>query len=303
VKRAVVLLLPLVLVAVLLGRDGAGTSAQAAVKQALTRTVDARSSRFTLSWSSPLLPAGLPFDYKVHGVMDYAHHRGTINYWADTNLIFDGDTTYMKWSMPWRKDSPWLRYDETDQEPDPLDLQERALRNPVGLLAFLSGASSDVREVGREEIRGAKTIHYEGTLDLQKVVDQAPAAKRAELQEFLDFIREDEPTTVPFGLWVDREGVAHRLRMDQSEGASVLVEYFDFGIPVQITPPAASEIMSFEDFTKEIEEHATDSDCVDGGGESVDTTATPRIDETYADDGGTIGTRSTFCIETTVTGG
>jgi LppX/LprAFG-like lipoprotein len=303
VKRAAVLLLPLVLVAVFLGRDGAGTSAQAAVKQALTRTVDARSSRFTLSWKSPSLPAGLPFDYKVQGVMDYARHRGRISYWADSELIFDGDVTYMKWPMPWRKDSPWLRYEEGDQEPDPLDLEERALRNPIGLLTFLSGASNDVREVGREEIRGAQTIHYEGTLDLQMVVDQAPSGKRAELQEFLDFIREDEPTTVPFGLWVDRDGVAHRLRMEQSEGASVLVEYFDFGIPVQITPPAASEIMSFEDFTKEIEAHATDSDCWADGGESGDITGTPRIDETYADDAGTIGTRSTLCIETTVTGG
>jgi hypothetical protein len=297
VKRAAVLLVPLVLVAVLLGRNGATTSAQAAVKQALIRTVDARSSRFTLSWSSPLLPADLGFDSKFEGVMDYARHRGRISYWKDNELIFDGDVVYMKWPMPWRKDSPWLRYDASAEESDPLDLQERALRNPIGLLSFLSGASDGVREVGREEIRGTQTIHYEGTLDLQKVVDQSPPANRAELQDLLDFLREDEPTTVPFGLWVDREGVAHRLRMDETEGASVLVDYYDFGIPVEITPPAPSEVMSFEEFTKEIDAHSTDSDCVDSNG-------TPRINETQWDEDGTIVSGADiYCIEGTIGGG
>jgi hypothetical protein len=304
VKRAAVLLVPLVLIAVLLGREGRATSAQAAVSQALTRTADARSSRFTLSWSSPLVSTEPPIASKFEGVMDYAHHRGRITYWKDSEVIFDGDVMYMKWPMPWRKESPWLRYDESGQEPDPLDLQERALRNPIGLLSFLSGASDGVREVGREEIRGTQTIHYEGTLDLQQVVDQSPPAKRAELQGLLDFIREDEPTTVPFGLWVDREGVAHRLRMDQSEGASVLVEYYDFGIPVQITPPAPSEIMSFEEFTKEIEAHSNDSQCGDGSGESGEAAGTPSLDENYADSGGAIVTGTdTYCLEVTIGGG
>ena len=92
--------------------------------------------------------------------------------------------------------------------------------------------------------------------------------------------------------------------MDQSEGASVLVDYYDFGIPVQITPPAPSEIMSFEEFTKEIEAHASDSQCGDSAGESGGAAGTPSLDENYADSGGTIVTGTdSYCLEVTVGGG
>ncbi len=249
-------------VVILIGRGGDAASAQAAVKQALARTVDAGSSRFTISWTMPALPVQFPYDYRVRGVMDYVHHRGRITYGPDNEMILDGDVTYMKWPMPWRIDSSWMRFETSSQETDPLDLYERAITNPMGLLSFLTGASNDARSVGSEEIRGASTRHYEGTLDLQKVVDQAPAPNRAELQEWLDFMREEQPTTVPFGLWVDSDGIARRLRIDGSEGAgSVVIEYYDFGSPVEITPPPAGEILSTEEFFKEMEQHATDSNC------------------------------------------
>ncbi len=45
----------------------------------------------------------------------------------------------------------------------------------------------------------------------------------------------------------------------------MLVEYYDFGIPVEITPPAPSEIISFEDFMKEFEAHAG-ANCGDSEG-------------------------------------
>jgi len=263
-KRAAILVLPLVLVGMAVAHVDAPPSAEAAVQQALARTVDARSSRFTLSWRSRELPSG--DSPAVEGLMDYASHRGRITYWEYGEVIFDGDVTYMRWPMPWRNDATWLRYDDSGNDSDPLDLQARALTNPTGLLKFLTGAGTDVHRVGSEEVRGTATTHYEGTLDLQKVVDQAPPAEQADLQVLLDFMHEEEPTTVPFGLWVDSSGVAHRLRIEHGQDMSVLVEYYDFGIPVEITPPAPSEIMSIEDFMKELEAHVSESSCVEGEG-------------------------------------
>jgi hypothetical protein len=282
VKRALIVVLPLLLVAMAVARAGAPGSAEAAVKQTLARTIDAGSSRFTLSWSGLDLPSGEPL--KFEGLMDYASHRGRISYGQDSEVIFDGDVTYMKSPLPWRNSAAWLR-EEGGDDANPLDLQERALSNPTGLLRFLTGAGRDVREVGSEEVHGSRTIHYEGTLDLQKVVDQAPAEARAELQDLLEFMREDEPTTVPFGLWVDSGGVAHRLRMDQSQGGSVLVEYYDFGVPVEITPPAPNEIVNLEDYMKELEAY-TDSKC--GTGESAlhDTLAEGESTTTQSEDAG-----------------
>jgi hypothetical protein len=213
-----------------------------------------------MSMEAPRLPEQVaPAD--VEGVMDYVHHRGRIVYSSDSEMLFDGKVTYLNWPMPWRQDAVWLRYEDEVSDVDPLDLSDRATRNPIRLLAFLTGASDDVREVGQDDVRGTRTTHYEGTLDLQTVVNQAPADQRAELQEALSFIAEDQPTMVPFGLWVDGAGVAHRLRIEGPVGMRMTIEYFDFGVPVELTPPPANAIMTTEELSKEIEKHAGDSSC------------------------------------------
>jgi hypothetical protein len=275
VRRAAVLALGVgLLVAIAMHETGA-PSAQAAVKRALARTIDAGSSRFTITWKVADLPHVLP-EYKIEGIMDYVRHRGRVVYWGHSELLLDGDLVYMKWPVGSRGKRRWLRYEGDTADPYPFNLQERAMSKPMGLLKFLAGASSDVREVGTQDVRGVPTRHLEGTLDLQTVVDQAPAEEREELQFTLDFISEHQSTMVPFGLWVDSEGVAHRLRIDQGRGASVLIEYYDFGTPVVITPPPPDEIMSADEFFEEIRQQA-DSDCehdtsADAGGATSDET-------------------------------
>ena len=256
----------------LVGRDGGQSSAQAAVKQAAAKSAEAGSSRFTMSWQGPELPdqSLLP---RVEGTMDYLHHRGSVLYGTQMQVIVDGEVTYAKWPMPWRHKDAWIRYEQGSEQPDPLDLQDRATRNPIGLLGFLTGAGDDFRTVGSESVRGAETTHYEGRLDLQKVVDQAPADKRAELQDSLNFLAEDGPKTVPFGLWVDVDGVAHRLRVDEQGGAGITIEYYDFGVSVQVTPPPAKEIVSAEELFKEIEHHQGDASCDNGNAGSGETSS------------------------------
>lgn len=251
---------------------GGENSAQAAAKRAAARTLDAGSSRFTISWQAPPPLAERVPPETVEGTVDYVHHRGRLSYPGDNEMLFDRDVTYMRWPMPWRDTPTWVRMPSDSGAPDPLDLQDRAMNNPSSLLAFLTGASDDVHRIGSEEVRGTPTIHYEGTLDLQKVVDRAPPEQRAELQDTLNFIAEDTPTTVPFGLWVDGDGIAHRLRIDQDGGPAMTIEYYDFGIPVEITPPPADETISSEAFFNEMEQHTSDASCGkgdDGGKASV----------------------------------
>jgi hypothetical protein len=259
VKRVVVLALAAaVAVALLVTRDPGSGAAQAAVARAAALTVDAGSSRFSLrSDSADQGPA-----FAADGEMDYAHHRGRIHSLGDIEMIVDGDVEYWKFSVPWHDDARWVRLHKDADDVDPLDLQERALHNPVGLLEFLRGAG-DVREVGDDVVRGTETTHYEGTLDLQRVVDQSPPAEREELQWWLDFLAEHAPTTVPFDLWVDRDGVAHRLRIDDERDAPTLIEFYDFGVDVDVTPPAHS--MSDDEFFAEMEKHADASSCEGGG--------------------------------------
>ena len=98
--------------------------------------------------------------------MDYVHHLGEITYSSDMPVRYDADAIYVRWAMPWRDEPMWIRVPLDSSAPDPLDLQGRALENPIGLLASLTGAGDDVRTVGSEEVRGTATTHYEGTLEL-----------------------------------------------------------------------------------------------------------------------------------------
>jgi hypothetical protein len=248
--------------AIALTNGGSDSSpAQAAVRHAFVRTVDAGSSRFTLSLAIPPGEAPFAVDYKIDGLMDYVRHRGQISFGSNSELLIDGDMMYIQTALPWRHDAVWVSSNTSGQESDPFDLQERAMNNPLSLLRFLTGVASDLRNAGSEQVRDAETTHYEGTLNLQNVVENAPPQERADLRDTLDFIGQFEPTSVPFGLWVDGDGVARRLRIDQKDGGSTVIEYYDFGLPVSITPPPPKATITFEELFKEVEAHQTDSNC------------------------------------------
>jgi hypothetical protein len=263
VKRAALFAVIVVAVATALGtRHGGNATARAAAAGAAARTLDAGSSRFTVRFEAAQ-PQNVGPTIFGEGVMDYARHRGRISYGRYSEQIFDGDIVYATWMAPWHPRGRWLRLDPSDT--DPFDLPERAMRNPAGLLKFLTAASEDVHDRGSETVRGTPTTRVQGTVDLQKVVDRSPPDQRAELQDWLDVLAEDAPTTVPFELWIDNSGVARRLRLDQEGGTTVTIEYYDFGVPVEIAAPPAREIMTAQELAAEIQAHAGDSSCGSSG--------------------------------------
>ena len=155
-KRAAVALLVAAAVvgAALVALRGSGESAQAAVRHAAETTAATGSSRFVLRLSPPegvtLELAGQDFEQtEGHGLMDYVHQRGRFTS-GSMELLLDGDVTYMRAPMM-LEGGRWLR---VEQEADPLDLGDRAMRNPVGLLEFLTGVGADVQEVGARVFAG-----------------------------------------------------------------------------------------------------------------------------------------------------
>jgi hypothetical protein len=258
--------------------NGHAPSAQAAVRRAARRTLEAGSSRFTIKQSfTGVVHAPAP-DLEEEGIMDYRRHRGSVrDSLFGFEEIYDGDTVYFNWPslMTWLpKDKPWLRSTESD---DPFDPEAKALRDPTRLLHFLRSTSIDVRRVGTEAIGGAQTTHYEGTLDLQKIVDQAPADERPLLQDDLDFMKQDTATTISYGLWVDASDITRRLRIDGGDGRSFeTIDFFDYGVTVDVQPPPQSQILSDDEFAALMMQHANDSGC-DGQGRSTGSGETKTV--------------------------
>jgi hypothetical protein len=263
--------------AVAYGLAGGGPpSASAAVARAAGRLLDSGSSRVTITYG-PDAPGAF-----ARGVVDYRAHRGELQYGPLTKTIFDRDSTLVyepvvTRSLPGAK--PWIRF--PTGKPDPFDPQEQALSDPARLLPFLRETSGDVRAVGHDVLDGVETTHYEGTLDLEKIVDHATGDDRAELQDTLDFLKQvKEPTTIPYGLWVDESGLARRLRYVEGSAqpaATTTIDFSDFGVPVVLDLPAEDQVMSADDFFALAEQQWKDGgsdDCKsqqssDGAGEGA----------------------------------
>jgi hypothetical protein len=119
--------------------------------------------------------------------------------------------------------------------------------DPVQSTRMLT-ASKDVREVGKETVDGVQTTHYTGTYRVADAIAQLPAdQKEAVRKAFADFGQGD----IPFDLWVDDQHLPRQMTMKPSlptGGTMALTMKFrDFGKPVQITAPPASQVADLAD--------------------------------------------------------
>jgi hypothetical protein len=241
---------------------GNGESAQGAIRHAAARTLDAGSSRVTISYGDH---AGA-----ARGVMDYVQQRGTLRVGRGMELVFDGDVTYSKFSagngvIPAGK---WLKGERGVG--NPFDLQDRALSNPATLLDFLRTGSSEVRSAGRERIDGVQTTRYDGVLDFEKVVELSPLAGRADLRAELSLMRDAADTSLRYSAWVDSDGVTRRLELDHTGASALTIDFYDFGVPVHVSVPRNDKVLSDADLRQIVAAHAPAGNCRDDGGSSID---------------------------------
>ena len=136
--------------------------------------------------------------------------------------------------------------------------------DPSKFLAYLETVSNGVKKVGTDLIRGIETTHYAATLDLGKAVNRAdmPASLRDELRELFNG---DSFSAIPADVWVDEDGIARRIRLQLdlgdliedlpgvSEDAPAMtmtmsMDLYDFGVPVHVVAPPASDVTEFPSF-------------------------------------------------------
>jgi len=105
--------------------------------------------------------------------------------------------------------------------------------DPSQAIQLLEGAVSDMRRVGEESVRGAKTTRYRGTLDLNRAAAEAPGVSSA--------VSALGTATVPTDVWIDSEGRVRKMTL-AIEAGTAQFEMYDFGTAVDLRPPAASEV-------------------------------------------------------------
>jgi hypothetical protein len=172
-------------------------------------------------------------------------------------LRLDGDVAYMR--MPLLADKlpggkEWVRLDlKKAASVQGLDLEQfqgfAQGSDPRQMLDFLRAVSSEVTRMGTEEVRGVETTHYFAVVDLKKALaDLARTSGQETLfSQFGGFA--DSLQNLPIDVWVDADNLVRRMNMDLSfavpgQGAakaSVAMELFDYGRPVSVDVPPASD--------------------------------------------------------------
>jgi hypothetical protein len=152
--------------------------------------------------------------------------------------------------LPGQKD--WLKVDvEALAKSRKVDLgQFRQLtqNDPTQMLAYLRATSGKIEKVGTETVRGVETTHYRAQVDLDKVAAQAPASLRKTYRASIQSLKQSLGSrTVPVDVWVDGDNLVRRLAehlaVKGSGKVDFSVDFYDFGAPVSISPPPASDTL------------------------------------------------------------
>lgn len=271
-------------------------SADSILAAAASNASGARSSKvdFTVTMQVPGQEG--PVTLSGQGAFDYEARQGQLTYdFGDlfaalgqplpgtdepVEIVLDGDVMYMKFGLfsnlvPGVK--PWIRLDLASlASQEGLDLSQFQSLNqgdPSQILEYLRAAGG-VEEVGAEEVRGVETTHYKGVIDLDRVVELAPADVRDQLRQSIDQLeRQAGLTELPVEVWVDGDGLPARIQYsfagsvlgDGGEDYTTIftMELYDWGTEVAVEPPPAGEVTDISELTELV-------------GAGIETTAMPE---------------------------
>ncbi|WP_393059907.1 hypothetical protein [Streptomyces sp. LN549] len=115
-------------------------------------------------------------------------------------------------------------------------------------------ASGDVKEVGKEQVRGVATTHYSGTVDVAELTAKTSKLDPAQLTALKKQLNDAGITTEKVDIWVDENDLlvkkTERGQMKTGELNST-VFYSDYGTKVSVEQPPAGETIGFKELLQQ----------------------------------------------------
>jgi hypothetical protein len=173
--------------------------------------------------------------------------------------IQDGETAYIRFPLIAKQlpaGKTWIKGDAKDlSSADTGQLSQFgsfAGTDPRDVFGFLKAVSGSIEAVGSEKIRGVETSHYRATVDTAKLEQLVPAAERQSLGGLDQTAKQAGLTELPLDIWIDPEGRVAKLSVDldakqpgsaRSVKASLVVELYDYGVPLDFELPPADQVV------------------------------------------------------------
>jgi hypothetical protein len=266
-------------------------SAAKLLRAAYSQTIDAKTAKVTLTESIAQSNA-LPLQVTISGQGSLDFNSG------DTTLTFTSPQTAGNFSALFVSPNLYIQLPAADKAQLPtgktwismnlntiseaklgtsLSQLSSSSQDSTQLLSYLQSVStSGITTVGPATIKGVPTTEYKATIDLAKVADQKSPAEQAAIKSIEAQLN---ATTMPVQVWLDAQGrvrqVSKQLQVStnsQSSGGttvpaasgsvSTTVDYYDFGTPVAVQAPPASQV---DDVTNQALAAASSTTTTTGG--------------------------------------
>jgi len=147
-------------------------------------------------------------------------------------MIYDGANAFV------RVADSWTGFSLTDPG------GPRGPNDPLWPLDALFGAGDDAVETGPEAVRGVPATRYRLTVDLARADAALLAGVSVPSGPYRSLSR------LPAEVWLDAAGLARRVSVCSEPTAAAdaqvwsIVELWDFGVAVDITPPCPDEVLA-----------------------------------------------------------
>lgn len=234
--------------------DAVTQSAVEILRAAGTKTVETGSARLAMRSEGSgfsMTGTGVSALDEAEGGMTMTIAAGGQSSEMETRLL--GNVMYLRMpGLPGGK--PWVKFDldelSTMSGVDLAALSQARQNDPTQALSYFAGVADDVREDGKEEVRGEQTTRYKATFDLTKARDaEAKAEAKANIDKLIDSLG---TSTMPATVWIDDAGRMRKMvyELDLSKAAqgiggggvmTTTFEMYDFGVDVDVAPPPAAE--------------------------------------------------------------
>jgi len=158
--------------------------------------------------------------------------QGLGNHAGQSEMIYDGANAYV------RVAGSWTGFFLADPG------GPRGLVDPLWPLDALFGARDDAAEIGPDVVRGVPATRWRLTIDLARADAALPAGVSVPSGPYRSLSR------LPAEVWLDSAGLARRISVNSEPTAATdaqvwsVVELWDFGVAVDITPPGPDEVLA-----------------------------------------------------------
>jgi LppX/LprAFG-like lipoprotein len=206
-------------------RRGSEEASGQVVRIAARHTLQSGTARLTMSidFAGPKDHTAITTD----GLLDFDHDAFQLSL---SSTLFGGTggewrhvdgADYLSLAVP-REGKHWVKF--------PTDPTLKIFPNPGDGLAGLEVPTNDFRVVGSESLRGVATTRYAGTVDVTEQTSPTDGV--------------DRPSKIPVEVWLDDQQFVRKYQLSAQADDSTMssaVEFYDFGTPVQIEAPPASD--------------------------------------------------------------